>query len=316
LAGGGGVANAGGGGGGGYVGGGQGGGPAGDECGATAASAGGGGGSSFVAPGHLNGYDTAGEGDGRLSIEYDAPIVLATHHYTTEQDQALVVPAASGVLAGASAPAEDPLSLSVVAEPAHGALSLRDDGSFEYVPPPGYSGKDSFAYRAEDSAGDYATAAVSLTVEPEPEPSEERGEVPGGGGGGGGGGGPESGGTPPAPGPIAESPAPPPAPSRVAFEAGGARVVDGAVEVDLSCSGAPAGGRCAGVLSLFLGDLLGRARYAIPTGGTRTVGVRLLPAALRRLKRARRQILRVRAVVKETGSGGERRTVVLHLHTR
>lgn len=313
LAGGGGVANAGGGGGGGYVGGGQGGGPAGDECGATAASGGGGGGSSFVVPGHLNGYDTADEGDGRVSIEYDDPIVLAVHHYTTEQDQALVVPAASGVLAGASAPAEDPLSLSVVSEPAHGALSLSGDGSFEYAPSSGYAGKDSFAYRAEDSAGDYATASVSLTVkpppaEPEPEPSEE-GEPPGGGGGSGGA--PPTGGKPP-PGPVTESPAP----SQAVFEAGGARLVHGVAEIGLSCPGVAPGGGCSGVLSLFQGDLLGRARYAIPVGGTQTVEVRLRPAALRRLKRAHRQALRVRAVLKGAGSDGGRRTVVLHLHTR
>jgi Bacterial Ig domain/Gametolysin peptidase M11 len=317
FAGGGGVANGGGGGGGGYVGGGQGGGPAGDECGATAASGGGGGGSSFVAAGHLDGYDTASEGDGWLSIEYDDPIVLAAHSYTTELDEALVVPAVSGVLAGASAPAEDPLSLSVVSEPAHGALSLSGDGSFEYVPSSGYVGKDSFQYRAEGSAGNYATASVTLTVKQppaEPEPPEES-ETPGGGGGGGGETG--SGGNAPSPGPVGESPRPPPAPAspRIAFEAAGAGVLDGVASVGLTCH-AEAGGRCRGILSLVLGTLLGRARYAIPSGETAIVGVRLRPAALRRLRRARGHILRVQAILKGSSGQGGRRAVVLHLHTR
>ena len=316
FAGGGGVASAGGGGGGGYGGGGQGGGPAGDECGATAASGGGGGGSSFVAPGHLNGYDTASEGDGWLSIEYDDPIVLVGHSYTTELDEALVVPAVSGVLAGSSAPAGDPLSLSVVNEPAHGALSLGEDGSFEYVPSSGYTGKDAFAYRAEDSAGNYAIATVALTVaQPEPEPEPEESEPPGGGGSPGGGG-PGAGNTP-APGPVIESPVPGPPPGHpsVAIRAASAAVANDVARIGLACDGAASGDRCRGVVSLSAGVLLGRTRYSIPRGKTGVVAVRLRTAALRRLRRSRRHVLRVLATV--TGAGGRvRRAVVLHLHTR
>jgi hypothetical protein len=319
FTGGGGAAFAGGGGGGGYVGGGQGGGPAGDECGATAASAGGGGGSSFVIPGHLNGYDTVGEeGDGRLTIEYDDPIVLTAHSYTTELDEALVVPAASGVLAGSSAPAGDPLSLSVLSVPAHGSLSLNDDGSFEYVPDSGYAGKDSFQYRADGSAGNYATASVALTVKQPVEPElPEESETPGGGEGGGGGG-TGTAPTAPPPGPVGESPPPPPAPPtpRIAFEAGGAGVLNGVAGVGLTCH-ADVGGRCRGALSLVLGDsLLGRARYAIPSGETATVRVWLRAAAQRRLRRAPRHLLRVQAILKGSGGQNDRRAIVLHLHTR
>jgi hypothetical protein len=318
FAGGGGAADAGGGGGGGYVGGGQGGGPAGDECGATAASAGGAGGSSFVIPGHLNGYDTVGEeGDGRLTIEYDDPIVLAVHSYTTEFDEALVVPAASGVLAGSSAPAGDTLSLSVLNGPAHGSLSLDEDGSFEYVPDSGHAGEDSFQYRADGSAGNYATASVTLTVKQppaEPEPPEEKEETPGGGGGGGAGG-TGSGGNPSPPGPVGEPPPPPPASPQIVFEAGGAGVLNGVTSVGLTCH-AEAGARCRGVLSLVLGSVLGRARYAIPSGETATVRVRLRLGALRRLRRARRHTLHVQAILMDSGGQVERRPVVLHLHTR
>lgn len=165
FTGGGGAADAGGGGGGGYVGGGQGGGGAGDECGNTAGSGGGGGGSSFAAGG-LSATFTGGirRGYGRVSIAYSNPIAAAAHSFTTMPDQPLIVPAASGVLSGASGPGGVPLSASVVSAPAHGSLTLNGDGSFTYTPASGYFGGDSFTYRAADPSGNYATAPVSLTV--------------------------------------------------------------------------------------------------------------------------------------------------------
>lgn len=165
LAGGGGVAEAGGGGGGGYVGGGQGGAGASDACGDTAAYGGGGGGSSFVLPGHLKGSETAGEGDGWLGIEYDDPVTAAAGEYTTFGGQELDVSAVDGVLAGSSSPEPGPLTASLVDPPVHGSLILEPDGSFTYIPDPGFLGSDSFVYRAAaDAAGDYADATVVLNV--------------------------------------------------------------------------------------------------------------------------------------------------------
>jgi len=172
LAGGGGAPGGGAGGGGGYVGGGQGGGGAGDECGSTAGAGGGGGGSSFAAPG-VSATFTGGikRGYGRVSIAYSNPIAVAKLSYTTQPDQELVVPAGSGVLAAASGPSGDPLTASVDASPAHGSLTLNDDGSFAYLPGAGYDGADSFTYRVTDPSGDYATAQVSLTVAAPPSAS-------------------------------------------------------------------------------------------------------------------------------------------------
>jgi hypothetical protein len=169
---GGGAAAAGGGGGGGYLGGGQGGGSAGDECGNTAGSGGGGGGSSFAAPG-LSATFTGGirRDAGRVSIAYSNPIAAVNRSYTTEPDRELVVPAASGALSGASGPSGVPLAASVVGPPAHGALTLDDDGSFTYMPASGYFGGDSFTYRAGDPSGNYATAQVTLTVAAPPSAS-------------------------------------------------------------------------------------------------------------------------------------------------
>jgi Bacterial Ig domain/Gametolysin peptidase M11 len=165
LAGGGGAPGAGGGGGGGYVGGGQGGGGAADGCGGTAGAGGGGGGSSFAAAG-LSAEFAGGvrDGDGQIFIAYANPIAAAGRAYVTRPGEALVVPAASGVLSGASGPGGVPLSASLVEPPAHGSLALAGDGSFTYLPGPGHSGHDSFAFRVADGSGNYATARATLTV--------------------------------------------------------------------------------------------------------------------------------------------------------
>jgi hypothetical protein len=172
FAGGGGAPGAGGGGGGGYVGGGQGGGPARDECGSTAGWGGGGGGSSFAAAGISATFKGGGwRGDGQVSIAYANPIGAIAHSYLTEPDRALVVPAGSGLLAGASAPSGDPPTASVVSAPAHGSLSLSGDGAFTYAPAAGYAGVDSFSYRAGGPSGNYATATVNLRVAAPPSAS-------------------------------------------------------------------------------------------------------------------------------------------------
>lgn len=165
FAGGGGVPAAGGGGGGGYVGGGQGGGAAGDACDDRAGSGGGGGGSSFAAAG-ITAKITSGfrRSDGQVSIAYANPITPGKRSYLTLPGQELVVPVESGLLSGASGPDGDSLTASVDSPPAHGSLTVNGDGSFTYVPTPGYTGADPFAYRLVDAAGDYATAQVTLTV--------------------------------------------------------------------------------------------------------------------------------------------------------
>ncbi len=48
--------------------------------------------------------------------------------------------------------------------PANGSLSLNTNGGFTYTPNPGYSGPDSFTYRAFDGASNSNLATVSITV--------------------------------------------------------------------------------------------------------------------------------------------------------
>jgi hypothetical protein len=50
-------------------------------------------------------------------------------------------------------------------------LTLEDDGSFSYVPAPGYAGGDSFTYRVADPSDDYANANVALTIAASPSAS-------------------------------------------------------------------------------------------------------------------------------------------------
>ena len=58
----------------------------------------------------------------------------------------------------------NPLSAIQVAGPSHGALTLNSNGSFSYVPTGGYTGADSFTYKANDGSLDSNVVTVSITV--------------------------------------------------------------------------------------------------------------------------------------------------------
>ena len=47
-----------------------------------------------------------------------------------------------------------------------GIVNMNDDGTYLYIPPLNYSGPDGFSYTLTDSAGNQATAIVSMTVDP------------------------------------------------------------------------------------------------------------------------------------------------------
>jgi hypothetical protein len=94
----------------------------------------------------------------------DAPLA-ADDSYATSEDVPLVV-AASGVLANDRDVESTPLSAVLVSGPTSGTLLLNPDGSFSYTPTTGFSGTDSFRYRASDGAGDSNLATVTITVQP------------------------------------------------------------------------------------------------------------------------------------------------------
>ena len=91
-----------------------------------------------------------------------APVAVADS-YSTPQSTAKVVPA-PGVLGNDTDADSDPLTAALVSDVSHGTLSLSPDGGFTYTPTSGYTGADSFTYKANDGTADSNTVTVSITV--------------------------------------------------------------------------------------------------------------------------------------------------------
>jgi hypothetical protein len=91
--------------------------------------------------------------------------VAANDSYAVLQGTALTV-AAPGILANDSDAEHDPLSAALVAGPTHGTLALAANGSFTFRANAGYSGPDSFTYRAFDGALYGNVATVSIAINP------------------------------------------------------------------------------------------------------------------------------------------------------
>lgn len=60
----------------------------------------------------------------------------------------------------------DPLTAILVAGPQHGIVKLNSDGGFVYTPEAGFTGIDTFRYKANDGAADSNVATVSINVIP------------------------------------------------------------------------------------------------------------------------------------------------------
>jgi hypothetical protein len=132
----------------------------------------------FVASAGYNGtirWDTFGinyQGDpaftivgSELTTSNVAPVAV-NDAYSTPTGAALSVSAANGVLKNDSDANGDTLTASVVTLPTHGTLSLSSTGSFTYTPTAGYTGSDSFTYKAKDAAlfSNVATATITVSA--------------------------------------------------------------------------------------------------------------------------------------------------------
>jgi VCBS repeat-containing protein len=59
----------------------------------------------------------------------------------------------------------DPLTFALDTSPSHGTLTLNPDGTYTYVPAPGFSGPDSFTVFVSDGQGGVTSVLVSITVQ-------------------------------------------------------------------------------------------------------------------------------------------------------
>ncbi|HLK41002.1 MAG TPA: kelch repeat-containing protein [Polyangiaceae bacterium] len=85
--------------------------------------------------------------------------------FATDPDSPLVVPA-PGVLANDATEGATAVTAVLVAAPTSGTLSLDGVGSFRYTPASGFSGTDSFTYRAVNGTLASNVATVVITVAP------------------------------------------------------------------------------------------------------------------------------------------------------
>jgi len=98
-----------------------------------------------------------------FSQNVSGPPTVNNDSYATPHGQALTV-AAPGVLGNDVSLSGNPLTAIKQTDPAHGTVALNANGSFTYTPAAGFSGFDSFTYKASDGASTSTAATVTITV--------------------------------------------------------------------------------------------------------------------------------------------------------
>jgi Tol biopolymer transport system component len=94
----------------------------------------------------------------------NAPPVAVNDAYSTNENQPLSIPT-PGVLGNDADPDGDTLAAIKVSDPSSGALTLNPNGSFAYAPDAGFSGTDTFTYKANDGQADGNVATATITVQ-------------------------------------------------------------------------------------------------------------------------------------------------------
>lgn len=100
-----------------------------------------------------------------VTLTVNTPPVAVADSYSVVSGSTLVK-AAPGVLANDTDANGDPLVAIKMSNPAHGTLMLAADGSFTYTPALGYSGPDSFTYKASDGLSHSNIVTVSISATP------------------------------------------------------------------------------------------------------------------------------------------------------
>ena len=106
-----------------------------------------------------------------VTLTLNHPPLAEDDYYETFADQTLTVDAVNGVLANDNdEDITDIIYADLITGPSHGTLTLNADGSFEYIPDPGFFGEDSFVYlmiAVPEQRGQFSDeATVYITVHP------------------------------------------------------------------------------------------------------------------------------------------------------
>jgi fibro-slime domain-containing protein len=94
----------------------------------------------------------------------DAPVAVRDSFAMNEDDTLRVT--APGILANDQSIDGDPIHAVPASNPAQGALTLNQDGSFTYIPPINYNGTVKFTYQAADATLSSNTDTVIIVVRP------------------------------------------------------------------------------------------------------------------------------------------------------
>ena len=98
-----------------------------------------------------------------LTVSDVAP-AAAPDSYSVVHDRHLSVDAGTGVLANDADADGDPVTAALVTSTAHGLLAFAADGSFDYLPDAGWTGLDTFTYRATSPTASSSVTTVSIDV--------------------------------------------------------------------------------------------------------------------------------------------------------
>ena len=90
--------------------------------------------------------------------------VATNDDFRVQHNAGVIVDAAQGVLADDYDPSGAPLTALLVDGPANGQLTFHADGSFSYLQDPGFTGPDSFTYRANNGSSLSNVATVTIQV--------------------------------------------------------------------------------------------------------------------------------------------------------
>jgi VCBS repeat-containing protein len=110
---------------------------------------------------------TARSGTATVTITVSAgngPPMAQGDSYATDEGQALNVNAVNGVLANDTDPDDDDLTAVLVTTASSGTVTLGANGSFSFVPAPGFAGTATFTYQADDGTARSNVATVTITV--------------------------------------------------------------------------------------------------------------------------------------------------------